>query len=81
MSSMCTGNCPISEYCLRYMGKSDSYGQTYSHLENICIPNNYAELIPYEENKQKENIITEEISFTIDDFIMDELHRKQSETN
>ena len=47
---MCIGNCPISEYCLRYMDKPDEIGQTYSDLGNICIPNGYAEWIPYEEN-------------------------------
>ena len=44
---MCTGNCPISEYCYRYMAKADPYGQTYSCLEDICIPNDYEEFIPY----------------------------------
>jgi hypothetical protein len=63
------------------MKESRSYGQTYSALEDICIPNNYAEFIPYKESIKKENIITEEISYTLDDFIMDELRNKKSETN
>ena len=74
---MCTGNCPISEYCLRYMGKSDPYNQTYSHLEDICIPNNYAELIPYEENKQKEN----KISYTLEEYLLNKMNKQNSETN
>ena len=50
---MCTGNCPIKEYCLRYMAKHNSYGQTYSCLEDVCIPNDYNDFIPYEESVQK----------------------------
>ena len=50
---MCTGDCPISEYCYRYMADPDLYCQTFSSLESICIPNNYSEFIPYEKNIQK----------------------------
>ena len=45
---MCTGNCPVSDNCYRYMAIPNTYGQTYSSLESICIPNDYSELIPYE---------------------------------
>lgn len=43
---MCTGNCDKKEECYRYMATPDPYGQTFSSLEEVCIPNNYAELIP-----------------------------------
>ena len=36
---MCTGDCPISEYCYRYMATPNPYGQSFSNLEDICIPN------------------------------------------
>ena len=52
---MCTGNCPISEYCYRYMANPNPYGQTYSNLEDVCIPNDYAELIPYKNNYDETN--------------------------
>lgn len=70
---MCTGNCPVKEKCLRYMGEADPYWQTYSSLEEICIPNDYAEFIPYEKPRK--------ISYTLDDFIMDEIHKTKSKTN
>ena len=71
---MCTGHCPISDKCLRYMGKTDPYGQTQSSLEDICIPNNYKEFIPYEEKKK-------EISYTLNHYIMDEIRKKKKKTN
>lgn len=57
---MCTGNCPVSEHCLRYMGKANPYGQTYSALESECIPNGYSELIPYEKTIEELNEIINE---------------------
>lgn len=74
---MCTGNCPRKENCLRYMGKPDPYGQTYSLLEEVCIPNDYAAFIPYEKNINKKQTI----SYTLDDFIMDEMRKNKSKTN
>ena len=70
---MCTGNCPVSENCYRYMAEPNKYGQTYSSLEDICLPNNYSELIPYEEK--------DVVDYTLDDFIMDEINKKKNETN
>ena len=72
--AMCTGNCPVKENCYRYMAEPNKYGQTYSSLENVCLPNNYSELIPYE-TKEKE------ISYTLEDFIMNEINKKKSKTN
>lgn len=43
--TLCTGNCPISEYCSRHIASSN--GETRSSLEGVCLPNNYSELIPY----------------------------------
>ena len=74
---MCTGNCPIKEYCLRYMVKPNPYGQTYSCLESVCIPNDYNDFIPYDESIRKEE---KRISYTLEDFIMDKI-RKKNETN
>lgn len=65
---MCTGNCPVSENCYRYMAEPNKYGQTYSSLEDVCL-SNYSELIPYENKENK-------ISYTLEDFIMDEIHKK-----
>ena len=72
--TMCTGNCPIKENCYRYMAKPNDYWQTYSSLEDICLPNDYSELIPYEENERR-------INYTLNDFIMDEIRKKKYETN
>ena len=66
---MCTGNCPVSENCYRYMAEPNKYGQTYSSLEDVCLSNNYSELIPYENKENK-------ISYTLEDFIMDEIRKK-----
>ena len=72
----CTGNCPISEYCYRYMKELNIYGQTYSCLENNCIPNNYSDFIPYEKNIREKEII-----YGLDDFIMDEINKAMNKTN
>lgn len=44
--TMCTGDCPISDSCYRFTAKPNPYGQSYSYLESVCIPNNYSEFIP-----------------------------------
>lgn len=75
---MCTGNCPIREYCYRYMKEPNPYGQTLSHLEDVCIPDNYSGFVPYDKNIKKEDNIekdNKEISYTLDDFIMDEMKK------
>lgn len=76
---MCTGNCPIKEYCYRYMAEYDPYWQTFSSLESVCIPNDYSELIPYKKGIQKED--EKKISYTLENFIMDEILKNMSETN
>ena len=73
---MCTGNCAISNKCLRYIKKPNRNGQTYTNLEEVCISDNYSEFIPYEEyfyKEEKEN----KISYTLDDFIMDEIRKQR----
>lgn len=75
---MCTGNCPISEYCYRYMATPNPYGQTYSNLEDVCIPNEYSELIPYRNSiKTDEEILA---SYTLRDFVLAKINRN-NETN
>lgn len=69
--TLCTGNCPVSEYCYRYMAKPNPYGQSYSNLESVCIPNGYSELIPYENKNNK--------IYTLEDFLLDKL-KNQNET-
>lgn len=72
--TMCTGNCPVKENCYRYMAVPNRYGQSYSCLEAICIPNGYSELIPYEKNiKEEEN--KKIINYTLDDFLLAEIHK------
>lgn len=77
---LCTGNCPVRENCYRYMGKPNPYGQTFSSLEEVCIPNDYSELIPC-----KDSIIKEEkersIDYTLEDFLLEEIHKAMDETN
>lgn len=51
--TLCTGNCPVSEHCYRYMLKPNTDFQTYSSLEEVCLSNNYSELIPYVENQEE----------------------------
>lgn len=50
---MCTGDCPVKEYCYRYMAEPNKYGQSYSKLESVCIPNGYSELIFYKKSIDK----------------------------
>jgi hypothetical protein len=77
--AMCTGNCPVSENCYRYMAKPNSYGQTYSMLEPVCMPEDYSELIPYRENIKKEEK-EREVDYTFADILLAEIH-KLNETN
>lgn len=71
---MCTGNCPIREKCYRYMATPNPYGQSYSYLEDICIPDNYSEFIPF-----RNGIAAEEaeinIDYTLADFLLEEIHK------
>ena len=66
--TMCTGNCPVKEKCYRYMVKPNKDWQTYSSLENICIPNGYSEMIPYYHKKD---------DYTLNDFIADQIRIKK----
>ena len=72
--TMCTGNCPVKENCLRYTGKANPYGQSYSALEEVCIPNDYAELIPNKNNIEKEETIRS-IDYDLEDFLLAEIHK------
>ena len=76
--TLCTGNCPIKENCYRYMAIPNPYGQTFSCLESICIPNGYSELIPYQKNIQKEEN-QKGINYTLDDFLLEEIHKTMNE--
>lgn len=71
---MCTGNCPVNEYCYRYMAKPNQYWQSYSMLEEICIPNGYSEIIPYIKSIQEDEDINN-INYTLDDFLLAEIHK------
>ena len=74
--TMCTGNCPIKEYCYRYMATPNPYGQSFSNLEDVCIPNDYAELIPYR-NKIKQD--DEKIEgYSLEDFILNEINKNEN---
>ena len=72
--TMCTGNCPISEYCYRYMAEPNPYGQSYSNLEDVCLPNGYSEFILYEGiNKKYKNK-----SYTLAEFIYEQMKKQKS---
>lgn len=75
---MCTGNCPVSNYCYRNTAVANPYGQTYSRLEEICLSNEkkYSEFIP-DTKRIKED--EEELSFN--DILLAELHKLMDETN
>lgn len=77
--TMCTGNCPVKENCYRYMATPNPYGQTFSILEPVCLPNGYSELIPYKTNIQKEEK-DREIDYNFADILLAEIH-KLNETN
>jgi hypothetical protein len=70
--TMCTGKCPISDYCYRYTAIANPYGQTYSCLEDICVPNSYSEFIPDEKLLDIDNV---NIDYTLDDFLLAEIHK------
>lgn len=75
---MCTGNCPINDYCYRYTAVANPYGQTFSSLEEVCLSseeNKYSEFIP-DKKKIKED---EELSFN--DILLAEIHKIMDETN
>ena len=76
--TMCTGHCPISEYCYRYMAKQNPYGQSYSNLENVCLPNGYSEFMLYENNIQKEY---KNKSYTLSEFIYEQMQKQKNERN
>ena len=76
---MCTGNCPVNEYCLRYMGTPNPYGQSYSMLEPVCLPDGYAEFIPYKYNIKKEEN-EREVDYSFADILLAEMH-KLNDTN
>lgn len=69
---MCTGKCPISDYCYRYTAIANPYGQTYSCLEDICIPENYSEFIP---DEKVINSNTDTINYSLDDFLLEEIRK------
>ena len=52
--TLCTGMCPVSENCYRYMAKPNPYRQSWSCFEPVCAKEGYSELIPYRENIKKE---------------------------
>ena len=74
--SMCTGKCVISDYCYRYTAKPNPYGQTYSFLEEVCVPNDYKEFIP-DEKRIKED----EERLSLDNVLLKEIHKLMDETN
>ena len=76
--TMCTGNCPISEYCYRYTAIANPYGQSYSRLEEVCLhneENKYSEFIPDEKKIEEDG----ELSFN--DILLAEIHKIMDETN
>lgn len=77
--TMCTGNCPINEYCYRYTAIANPYGQSYSRLEEVCLSNEenkYSEFIPY-----KKRIKEDDENLVFDDILLDEIHKLMNETN
>ena len=73
---MCTGNCPIKEYCYRYMATANEYYQTYSALEEVCIPNNYSELIPYRKTINEE--LKKNETYSLESFLLDLMNRQKN---
>ena len=77
--AMCTGSCPISNYCYRNTAVANPYGQTYSRLEEVCLSseeNKYSEFIP-DRKRIKED--EEELSFN--DILLAEVHKLMDKTN
>ena len=77
---MCTGYCSIKENCYRYTAIPNPYGQTYSCLEDVCISNNYSEFIPDNRSVEKEED-SRNINYTLDDFLLEEIHKTMNQTN
>ena len=77
--TMCTGNCPVKENCYRYMAIPNPYGQSYSMLEPVCLPDGYSELIPYKNNIHKEEN-ERKVDYAFADVLLAEIH-KLDETN
>ena len=61
------------------MATPNPYGQSFSNLEDICIPNGYAELIPYKKNIKKDD--EKIVSYTLEEFILNEIHKNNYKTN
>ena len=69
----CTGNCPVSEYCYRYMAIPNPYGQTFSYLESECIPYDYDLLMIYDKTiKEEEN--ERYINYDLYDLLLEEIY-------
>ena len=74
--TMCTGHCPISEHCYRYMAEP-GYGQSYSNLEDICLPNDYSEFILYDGSKK----LRKKINYALEEFIYEQMQKQKNERN
>lgn len=76
--TMCTGNCPISEYCYRYTAVANPYGQTFSQLEEVCFSdqNKYNAFIP-----DAKRIKEDEENLSFNDILLAEIHKLMDETN
>ena len=77
--TMCTGNCPISEFCYRYTAIADPYGQSYSRLEKVCLSNEenkYSEFIP-----DRKRIKEDKKDLIFDDILSAEIHKLMDETD
>lgn len=80
---LCTGNCPVNEYCYRYTLKDDNNENTYSMLEEVCIPNGYSEMV-LDENRIKKEDKAEELkkmnyvleSLLLEELILDEIYNQ-----
>lgn len=76
---MCTGNCPISNYCYRNTAVANPYGQTYSYLEEVCLSseeNKYSEFIP-----DRKRIKEDEENLSFNDILLAEIHKLMDKTN
>ena len=75
---MCTGNCPISNYCYRNTAVANPYGQTYSRLEEVCLTdqNKYSEFIP-----DTKRIKEDEENLSFHDILLAEIHKLEDKTN
>ena len=76
---MCTGSCPISNYCYRNTAVANPYGQTYSRLEEVCLSNEenkYSEFIP-----DTKRIREDEENLSFNDILLAEVHKLIDKTN